>query len=427
METRKTQPARSAVRIRPDGQSEYVQSNLIAISPLGVKFSATNLQIAQAIDLELVLSGDAQTHRAIVVATSADAATARFVTRGEAEGPTERRQATRWICPANFLPSAIASAPGQFNEFIQFRVTNVSRTGMELRTDSSNKFLVKGMILRLTVSLPMVGESSVLAKIVRIKIIGESGSDFLSIGCQILDIDEHAVSMVTQYLLQFSDIQVPSDFNGLKPVTDLRIEVSNVSLESELQNLVSNSARSVFSLWEDIEARVLSFKAKGLRGLLSIKFPNHESANAITPADIRPDQMVLIGIKFSAADKLTEYTVATLLGYVITSSLTAQRPYIVLSPDTQLQETFLRCGFKPVGDCLIGHPFGSLLEQHVRPLFWNIAWANAARSLADTRSFEFDGMSRRLYRIYRAMEPLADIWFKLTRNLGEIEYDINRG
>ena len=68
----------------------------------------------------------------------------------------ERRRQVRWMCSDEFHPTGVASNPAKANDFILFRVLDISPSGMRLLTSLRNSFIVRGMRLDVIVSFPMV-------------------------------------------------------------------------------------------------------------------------------------------------------------------------------------------------------------------------------------------------------------------------------
>ena len=61
-------------------------------------------------------------------------------------------------------------------------------------------------MLRLTISLPLVGDAVALTKIVRVSLSMEGGKETLSLGTEIVDMDDRSRDLVANYLLQFSNL-----------------------------------------------------------------------------------------------------------------------------------------------------------------------------------------------------------------------------
>ena len=63
-------------------------------------------------------------------------------TNSRENGDSERRAAKRWICSEDFYPTAIAPTPGRINDYIYFRIDDISSSGMRMKCSLRNLSLI---------------------------------------------------------------------------------------------------------------------------------------------------------------------------------------------------------------------------------------------------------------------------------------------
>ena len=103
--------------------------------------------------------------------------------------PLERRRQVRWLCSDEFHPTGVASNPAKSNDFILFRVLDVSPSGLRLQTSLRNNFIVRGMRLDVIVSFPMVSQITVRLTVQNVSFISRNKKEFLAVGAQIRRLD----------------------------------------------------------------------------------------------------------------------------------------------------------------------------------------------------------------------------------------------
>lgn len=117
----------------------------------------------------------------------------------------ERRSKNRWNCPEHLLPSGTTPNPIRFNDFILFRVVDVSANGLRLATSLRNKMLCVGQILEATISVPMIGPINISLKIHRVALDEVYGKQQLILGVTFVRTDEVMLSTLSEYLLTFAE------------------------------------------------------------------------------------------------------------------------------------------------------------------------------------------------------------------------------
>ncbi|MEK7690857.1 MAG: GNAT family N-acyltransferase, partial [Bdellovibrionota bacterium] len=115
----------------------------------------------------------------------------------------ERRSRERWICGPEFAPTGMASNPARFNDFIYFRVRDVSAGGMQILLSLRNKFVVPGMVFDATISFPMLGQIRARFKVRHTRVTSEAGKDYLAAGVSMVETSQAYLATVGQFLMQF--------------------------------------------------------------------------------------------------------------------------------------------------------------------------------------------------------------------------------
>jgi predicted GNAT family N-acyltransferase len=190
------------------------------ISPLGVELEIQNavisnglaqvLKVGSRVNLSVTLGTHVSTFKGLTVATNhfeggRSLIGIRWVDTNADQLPSgERRSGKRWICGEDYLPLGIAPNPIQFNDFIYFKVKDVSRVGVKLTTSLRNKILIRGVFLDSTISFPTVGQIHLTLEIQNAGISQEDGKEFLSIGAKWVEPETRALEVIGQYLLQFN-------------------------------------------------------------------------------------------------------------------------------------------------------------------------------------------------------------------------------
>jgi predicted GNAT family N-acyltransferase len=117
----------------------------------------------------------------------------------------DRRIFSRWNCPEHLLPTGTAPNPTRYNDFILFRVVDISSKGLKLAISLRNKLLAVGQILECTLSVPMIGTLYAAVKINRVAIESVQGKEQLILGVSFIKPDEVISTTLSEYLLTFAE------------------------------------------------------------------------------------------------------------------------------------------------------------------------------------------------------------------------------
>jgi len=426
--------ARISARIRVRaGQADYVDATVNRIGPLGVEFcnfhNDQNFQLGCEVDVEIADAGETTRFGGFIIAIDQFSPEDRnLAVRFLAEPSTDddRRGGTRWICPTMYLPVAMAPTPGRFNEFVRFQVRNISKDGLELHTDLKVANLLKGMMLKLTISLPLIGDTSVIVKAVRIDVTSNAGNEILSIGGSFVEIDLQARDLLAQYLLQFSTMDSPDDMrvsnNAFVPV-DRDLTFSYIRSESDYKELLelrrnSESSQNYPSHLLDIYSRLaLAKRGDVVVASVRVSFPDHFSSSTAARGalDVLPRQDQLVELTdIIAAEKLKDpRPVLELLAFVLCTNLSGQRPYVTCHAGEEYAALMKKIGMKQIElqdtdiPIFFGHPIDSVSGTGAHPFYWNLAWGKVAKYLEETHAVVPAGVTRVMLKIYRMLGPIT--------------------
>lgn len=163
-------PIRSIIKIN----NQNFDFNVWRISPFGVELLENNkVQVNEGDSVDMSLSiGTVSTSHSGIVVTSKHKEKERniigirfYQDKEQTWVGDDRRNTKRWLCSHEFLPNGVCPNPGKFNDFIFFKVLDISSAGIRIETSMRNKFLVPGMILKSTLTFPTLGNGQVMLKV----------------------------------------------------------------------------------------------------------------------------------------------------------------------------------------------------------------------------------------------------------------------
>ena len=415
------------VRLRNEDQ-EFFAVDVLKLGPMGIELlidlHASELVEADRVDVQILSRGETSDFSGYIVGIQKprDSTTedkrivgVKFVT--DPIPVPDRRSNTRWLCPSEFLPQAVAPTPGQFNEFTSFQISNISKDGLELRTDPENQHLLKGMILRLSISLPLIGDTSAIVKVLRIDAVSFAGNEALRIGAEFVDLDPQARELLSQYLLQFSNIDSYDEMrstglsqksrSGSNTNTSFLKSASEYEALSKLRADQSNTKEGI-DQFSDLYSRIVIQKQGGeLTAAMRVTFPDifSDSHGTEWPSSLpRVDQLVQVSDFVAFPDKSPERVLLSMLGYVTSTCLSGQRPYLMCRVGKDYESTLLNAGFDALEGAedvaYIGHPIHSTVGKGSSPISWSVVWGRAAEYLVESKTEVPKGVTRIMVKIY---------------------------
>ena len=418
---------------------DYRDVSVYEIGPLGVSVAESSddaLRVSTPVDIEISVDGETSEFAGLVISKhdeqdGVSVVYIRFLSAEREFETSDRRSEERWLCPPTFLPMAVSPAPGKFNEFIKFQIRDISKTGLKLQTDLTNSFLMRGMILRLTISLPLIGDTSLLCKILRIEIAENAGVEVMNIGAEVIDTDTLARELLDQYVLQFAAtgsldrvkdygfqrISASSavSFEFIRSESDL---VSYLDLRNKHPGLLTRLLDAAFTLYDRIAVTKLNGEiVAGVR----VSFPENTSVNLVSRDEVssnlpRRDQVIELSDLVTDQASLT-YSLG-LLGFVCSTCLSGHRPFALCYFDREYWALLKKAGFTAAPGftddhtLFLGHPIESVTGTGANPIYWNLAWNDASKYLEESKTTVPKGTSRIMLKIYRTFSWLSRIYFQ---------------
>lgn len=184
------------------------------ISPLGIELvrggALAAASAGDAVDVRLRVGGSESRFEGLRVAAirsdrGRELVALRWADAGQDDGaaPGERRDAARWSCGQEYLPTGVAASTVRYDDHVHFRVVDISRSGMQLLTSLRNKYLVPGVRFEASCTFPAVGEVRVELSVVNARVVQRGGKAQLAIGATYEVIGRGARERIAQYLLRF--------------------------------------------------------------------------------------------------------------------------------------------------------------------------------------------------------------------------------
>ena len=387
--------------------------------------------------------------RGVVVDVSSDArlpqeASIRMI---DADAPRlpqiERRRQARWLCSDDFHPTGVASNPAKSNDFILFRVLDISRSGIRLITSLRNNFITRGMRLDVIVSFPMVSQITLGLTVQNLAFISQDEKEYLSIGAEINGLTPRQSSVVAQYVAQFGDVESlrelresgfdktgiagSIEFSVVRTEEDYR-EVLNLRHLAYLADNKIASAASVHDVSDihDSHARILMCKFRG-KTIATARLTFHEVGDTT-----EHEEFLAWGSDFPRREESVEVTRActhpdfrrtglffALLRYVAITATQAGRMWVVTSSTEDLVPMYQYIGLRDIGlryshpelndlkhAVLIGSMLDGLSGRSVGPTAWNQIWRHALPYMSNSNSISQDTVSGMRIALYRLMGPL---------------------
>jgi len=364
--------------------TEWKPIVLHTYSPFGVEFiNNPSLKLAQGnkISLRINLAGDETLFDGLVVngAYAIDginiAGVRTFVRdkKGDVYSGTEKRAHRRWSCSDDFLPTGMASNPIRYNDYILFRVEDISSGGLKLITSMRNKFLGIGQKLECKLSIPYVGSINVDIKIKYINTTFYKEKEFMVMGAEFIKTDPILLKSLGEYLLNFAkDITVKnlnSEGFGIKSVSKW-LDFSYVKTEEDYREVLDLRLRSYMSVGKvpkgtppeemaldiDSKSNILVAKHKGkIVACISYVIPNSED-DVLTKDDFKyPSNFPKITETGSSwrfcVDKSfrsADITLST-IAYLAQKMVASYRRYWFSTAEKDLLAYYSKCGFKRTG------------------------------------------------------------------------------
>lgn len=422
------------------------------MSPFGLELvdrDDGDLIIGSSLDLTLSIGTVMTVHKGIIVITKHFEKNKKLIgIRFYQEPPdkwegSDRRKSQRWMCSTEFLPNGVCPNPGKFNDFIFFKVIDVSSNGLKIETSMRNKFLVPGMLLNTTITFPTLGNGTVVLKVENANINQKSGKEIMNVGCSFVRPSKLLIELVSQYIFQFGPPITVKELkhNGLniskfgnsvefryvrtkeeyEAVLELRKkaygEAGKLADESDVADVYDARSRIIIGVYKGkiVASTRLIFNefSDEMEHESFVKFdstiPRRDEICEITRVCTHPD--------FRGADLLPN-----LLRFVAISVAQSGRRYILGCATDKLLGMYIRIGFKKTGFQFEHKALNNIshtiflcdvvkvaVGEGVSPIVWNVLWRDVVRYIRDNKVIDFDPISNIRIGIYSLFLPLAKI------------------
>lgn len=438
----------------PSGEPSKIPMQVWRLSPYGIELVAkendSSLTNGTVLDLTVTIGESISNLHGLIVATNHVERDRVLVGIRLHQPPearladTERRSGERWICSKEFYPTGVTINPARYNDYIHFRVHNISADGMKIITSMRNKYLIQGMVLDCMLSFPSIGNINIELEIVNCQIHNENGKDYYAIGTRIRRIAPQAREIVGQYLLQFGPPVSPDKLvaSGLRLQSSSKvIDFTYVRSDDEYQEVLQlrklayararkvskDTSPEVLSDVYDSRSRILIGRYRGtIVATARIVFPDindpleHEEDITIPKDFPRRDQLVEMSRVCTHPDYRGSDLLFGLFHHALLTILQSRRRWILASSITKLWPLYDKMGFKKTGlsynnrlfgnlhhDVFLGDAVGALAGRNVSPLFWNLFYSHVWQFVDAHGIIGVDPLVNFRIGMYRLLAPIS--------------------
>jgi GNAT superfamily N-acetyltransferase len=430
---------------------------VLSITPLGIRLeveSAADIHHWMGASIKAVVAfpdAQAATYHGVVVGASPSSLGVSTqisvrVTETLSDRPKhlERRRHARWRCSDEFHPTGVAANPSKFNDFVLFRVLDISRSGMRLLTSLRNKFIVRDMILDAIVSFPMVSQVSLRLIVQNVTFVSEGEKDYLSVGVAMSRETPDQRGVISQYMAQFGDVDSLQEFRRdgfYSAATDGKLEFGVVRSEQDYREILNlrhlaysaegklgkSASVNEASDIHDSRARILICRFQG-KAVGTARLTFHEYGDITEHEEFLPwshelprrDESVEVTRVCTHPDFRGKGLLFALLRYVVITATQAGRTWVVSSSTEDLVPLYRFVGLTEVG-LMYKHPdlnglehfvlAGSMIDalsgRSVGPTAWNAVWRDALPYLSNVHALPQDWLSRLRLAAYRLAAPIV--------------------
>lgn len=400
---------------RPDW---HLPSRVWRISPMGVELvrprGLPSILVGTPLDLTVRIGDSVSDFRALpLISTGTDRGhellAFSWAQRLRSDPPTQPRTTPRWACEPEYAPTGIAPSAVLYEDFIYFRVVDISWSGMQLETSLRNKFLVPGVELESTCTFPTQGQVHVRLRVVHARVVQRGQKKVLAVGVTYASRNTASVESIGQYLLRFGSGATVQELcaEGFRIRSSSRaLAFGSVGTQQEydqvlrLRRLAYVQAKKISADTKDVDmadafdarSRILVAKHRGhVVGTVRLTFPdstadrlNHDDFLEL-PSHLPPREQMVEVFKacthpgYRGSDLF--YTLLMHVGLVI---LQSGRRYALMSATDSLAPVYERFGFRRMG---VAYQHPSMRMRHhlmvldvanvvagkgINPLFWNL-------------------------------------------------------
>lgn len=456
---------RARVRIYSrDGQTVSTTAILVSTGVLGAEILverelAKNIVPPNHIELTLPRPHPEGTVSCVVVSITPTPAGDALLSCRIVEGvrsevrASEQRRAARWRCLDDFQPTGVAVNPFRSNDFVYFRVKDISPNGFGIVTSVRNKFLTKGCRLESVISFPISGRVSIALIVKNLRIASDIEKDYLHLGVEFASVTQAQRHVIGQYVLQFGDAETTSQLqrHGFFPTEARREprwsfvndeesyrEALNLRLAaySKDHKLPKNSSVAEVSDAYDSRSKIIIGRVKG-RAIATARlyFPEHsdrlehEEYLVWPPGFPRRDEIVEVTRACTHPDFRRGNVFFSLLRYIVVTSVQSQRKWVMTSATSDLVPFYDWVGLKPT-DVVFNHSslnslphrllLGSIPDalsgKTVGSTAWYLIWRDAI-SMLDSQTLDD----------YRKFGTFPSLVFRIVGAIGSFAMNMRLG
>ena len=360
-----------------------------------------------------------------------------------------RRTAKRWVTSSQFLPTGMAPNPAKYNDFIFFRVKDISADGMQLTTSLRNKFLLVGMKLDTSVSFPMIAQIRINFEIVNIRLSKDGNNENLSVGVKFIEKDTEMLETIGQYLTQFGNIDSlePLLEQGLAPSTiGQAVSYSYVKTKEDYEEVLElrwlaykkegklpegakpEDLADIFDSQSRIVIGRFSGKAVSTGRMSFNEYDQKfEQEDFVTwPSDFpRRDQSVEIMRVCTHPEFRGSDLLVSMFRFMATAVVQGKREWIILSTTDKYTSLYEKMGGKLSGlsfnlpalnnskhHIILGNVRDSLTGKNLSPFYWNAIYGNLISYIESYNLIDLTPMDRIRISAYRMLSPITRFFEK---------------
>lgn len=452
-----------SAKLTSNGGSVSIQKSLKVwkMSPLGVELIDSGpdaIPKGMSVDLELQVGSHRSILNGLVVDDVVETPNKRFIhirlvprTRERVES-IERRSSSRWICSDEFFPTAVASNPARFNDFVYFKIRDISVGGLKLHTSLRNKFVVPGMIFDCIVNFPMISQVKMRLEIKSARIETISGKEILALGATYDHSNKEISEAVGQYLIQFGSVNSLLDLRaqGLQIESVAKaVQYSYVRTKQEYDEVLKlrfetyrdagklKPGATVIDMADafDSRARIVIGKFKGKvvasARLIFNQFEDsmEQERFVVWPKELpRRDEMVEIMRACTDTEFRRSDLLISMFRFIAVTVAQSKRKWIVICATDEMMSLYEKIGFHQVNlsynhsglnglrhNILLANVPDAMEGKTVGPITWNIVWSDVSRYLEQYGLIEPDPLTNIRLAMYRFIGPICKLAYRLQR------------
>lgn len=433
---------------------DYKTYRVWRLSPLGVEIVMPSddplYQKGTVIDLKMVIAGQVCNFGGVIVSNIVNdrgvcVVGVRLTSRVDSFiSEEDRRNRQRWQCLEPFSPTGVAVNPALYNDFIYFKIADISQSGMRLITSLRNKYIIPQMHFEALVNFPMVGQVTIKFEVTRARAISLGGKDVLELGAKIHNFDKMLAETIGQYVLQFGPGVTPKD------VMAESLAIRSVSIAADFQFVRSEEDyKEVLQLRHkaysaagkidpssrpedrsdifDSRSRIVIGRYKGkvvasCRMIFSQAEDIMEQEQFVTfPADFpRRDEVVEITRACTDPDFRGSDLLMAMCRFVALTVVQSKRNWIVICATDEMIPVYQRMGYKTTNlaynhtalgnlkhTVMYGNVPEALTGKGMNPIYWNLLWGDVSKYMLNYGIIQGDPLAMARVAFYRLFGPIS--------------------